>query len=270
MPKKYNELTLEELRALLLRGELIHKNMEQEDYVILMEKEFEAAEPDNDVIRICALALGKYDDYNELDEINIDINELINKTAPKTSSIKLKIKRSLLIAAAITAALSITQLVAAAFGFNILGYIFNFEQERLVAEYNPGPDYDATGEMTFEIYDAFSDVPAAMTIFVPQAIIEDFSFSYASSLNIGNNIFAYKFVFTRDDAVLSFHIDKGMDVYIQKEEDFLEEYSASGKDFTIYRDFEQFYKVTWIENGHLFDIGVNLPLEEIKNTLEKF
>jgi hypothetical protein len=253
MSKKYSGFTLEEIRELLLNGELIHEEMEQEDYAVLMDNEFEKPEPNNDVIRLCAAAFGKYDE---------------TKAPPE----RLKIKRALFIAAAIAVTLLLTQLVAVALGFDLFGYIFNWEKERLVVSYTPEHDFkeedDEYFEPVYESYENYVDIPNDIKILVPQYLIDKFEFAFASVYIESVDVFGHTFKFIGDnDAVLSLYIGKGTDIYIQRDDEYFEEYSVNGRDFTIYKNLERF-KVIWIEDGLVFDMGVNLPLEEVKRIID--
>jgi hypothetical protein len=275
MSKKYNGFPLEELRTLLLNGELIHENMEQEDYSILMDNEFEMPEPDNEVIRLCASALGKYDEYKELDKINIDISGLIKKHENSyIPNKRRKLKRGFLIAAAVIATLLATQLVASAMGFDIFGYILNWGKERLTVTQNPPPCSENGGdsaniEPTYETYESLSDIPGYIAALIPRRIIEDFEFAFASICYESKDRFDYSFWFeTADSVTLTLKIlNSGVETQIEKDDEFFEEYSVNGKDFTIYKNLEIF-KVIWIEGGVLYDMGVNLPIEEVKSIID--
>jgi hypothetical protein len=266
MPKNYSELSLNELRELLLNNKLVHEHMEQEDYCLIMETELEQPEPDNEVIRLCARALESYAEYAELDKINIDIQKLINNTIPvKAATKRLRFKRALLASAAVVATLVLTQLVALAFGFNLYGYIFNWERERLIAEHEGST---AEFEPIFEVFHDFYDIPDEMKAFVPGIITQSFEFSLATALITGSDSFSYKFVFINNDTILNFYVDKGITVYIQREDDFTETYNMNSREFTFYRAAEQ-NKVIWVENGVLFDLGANLSVDEIKLIISK-
>jgi hypothetical protein len=258
MAGKYSELSMEELRGLLLGGSL-QGELEQEEYSLLMEAEFERPVPDNEVIRLCTRALEAFSEYAELDDINIDIHKLISNTVqPKPR--QLRIRRGLLASAAVIAALAVTQLVALALGFDLYGYIFRWERELLIAEHE---ESKAEFELVFEVFHGLHDVPDEMKALVPEAITDNYDFSFASMLITGSDSFSYKFVFIKDDVVLNFYVDKGLTVYIQREDDLLEEFSVNGRDYTIYSTSEQL-KVIWTINGLLFDMGANLSIDELK------
>jgi|GEM_PF-2375482 len=273
MSEKYNKLSLEEIRELLLNGKLVHENMKQEDYAILIDNELEMPNPNNEVVRLCASALGKYDDYKALDKINIDVQNLIKSVVvvSKESRKFRKSKRVLIIAAAVFATLLATQLVASALGFDLFGYIFNWRKEQLVINYNVEHDDEEENAGEFEsvytTYENFSDIPSDIRSLVPQRINENLEFSFASIYIERSDKFSHTFKFINDDNVtLSLHIMKGTEIYIEKDDEYFEGYSVNGRDFTIYKNLEH-YKVIWIDDGVLYDMGVNLTIGEVKSII---
>jgi hypothetical protein len=274
MSKNYNNLSIEELRELLLCGELIHENMHEEDYAILIDNELELQEPDNEVIRLCTSALSKYDSYSELDKINIDINRLINQPERKITPIKhRKLRKASLIAAAVIATLLITQIITVAMGFNLFGYIFDWCREILVIRHeSESPQDELFDEVIFEAYEKISDMPKDIVALLPFETLDDFKFFFGSTEFYSdrkfNAVFGYMLEYS-DEVFLLLNISKGLDIHIEKDDELFEEYETNGTVFTLYKNLE-LYKATWISDGVLFDMGVNLSLDELKAIIDNF
>ena len=117
--KNYNELSYEELRELLLKGELEHQYMAEEDYSWLLDNEIgrEDFNPAVTTFCLCDEGLGRFDEYKNYDDIHIDIDsifaqaeregvEAAHEEGKKFTVVKPKrLKRSVIIAAAVVSAL---------------------------------------------------------------------------------------------------------------------------------------------------------------------
>jgi hypothetical protein len=266
MPNNYSDLSIEELRTLLLSGELVHEDMQEEDYVIIMDYELEKQEPDNQVIRLCVSALKRYEKYKDLDKINIDINGLIKQANKKTQISKhRKVKKVVLIAAAVIATTLIAQITAAAMGYNLFEYIFNWKKETL--EINPDEVQDELyDEPIDEIYEKIEDMPKDIVAFLPLGAFKDFEFRFASTIFYGDNQYVATIVFEYNDSpdiFLMLDVSKGVGHLMEKDDEVFEEYEVGGVRYTIYKNMDV-YKVAWVSDGVLYDMGVGLPVEDVK------
>jgi hypothetical protein len=275
MPKNYENVSMDELRELLLNGELVHEKMHEEDYVIMIDNELDLDEPSNEVIRLCTSALKKYDSYKELANIKIDIDALIKRHNDEESAPKRRRrKKAILIAAAVIAALLTVQIVSAAMGHSLLGYVFARHGEILSIKHDEKLDEpeELFDEPIHTTYESMNDMPDNILAFVPPNLLEGFEYFFGSTVFYSPNQFHAMFAFlhtSSDDVFLMFDIKRiDSEVRMPIDEDFFEEYTANEIRYSIYQNLE-IYRVVWIDNDVLYSIGVNLPLDEVKEIIEK-
>lgn len=274
MLMNYENVPLEELRSLLLSGELVHEKMQEEDYSILMDNEFERAEPDNEVIRLCTVALRKYESYSELSNIKIDIDELIKQSGLKiVTSKNRKLKKAAVIFAAAIAAMFITQAVAMAMGYDLLGYVFKRDGDILSIENAGDIEDELFDEPVYTTYETIGDMPDDIVALLPFDSLEGFDFFFGSTMFYSPGQYHAMFGYLLDgneEVFVTLEIKFGIvDAHLPIDEDFFEEYVVNGNRYSIYRNLEM-YKVVWVDNGLLYDMSVNLPLDEVKSIIDNF
>jgi hypothetical protein len=275
----YSKIPLSELRKILLNGELIHEYMTEKLYSSIINYEMSLAVPDNAVIRTCLTNLDGYEEYRELDRIDIDVEELFGQTNKNIDEDKkLTVKRSVRLTAAITFAvitvMLMAQIVGMAFGFNLFRYIFTWGKEKLVISYsneNPAEpvEGDMEGEAVFISYRKQEDVPVEMTSLMPQKIMDKYHFYEATYFKDDEN---FQFMFTLyldSETFMTINISRLSDFHIQKDEDFYEEYEKDGMIVYIFKNMG-YHNAIWINNDVMYNVGADLSLEEVKEIIGYF
>ena len=268
--KEYDALSLSELRNMLLIGELKHEYLSEEDYADLIDNEMSLPEPLNEVIDFCIEELDKYEEYRKLENINVDIKAIIKQagnenTADKKRNLRLIPK----IIAAVIILLILTQTVSMAFGFNLFKYIFNWNSEFLNVEVSTN-DFESA-EPIFTMYEDIESIPIEFKSYIPAYIWDNFDFLYAPIIIHGDNVNLTFYFNSKDEENinLSFSIFNNMNLYIEKDEDYFEEYEKDGITYSIFKNLE-YYKVVWVKDDLLYHVNVNLPPDEIKKIADSF
>jgi hypothetical protein len=274
----YDSTPIDELRELLLCGELIHENMHEEDYAILIDNELERVEPSNEVIRLCIAALSRYESYSDVLKINIDMEALIRQHETQ-SEIKVaapkrrKLKKAALIVAAVVAAILATQIVATAMGYNnLFGYIFTRRGDTLNIERKDNED-EPFDEPVYIVYESINDVPEDILALLPFETLERFEFFYGSTVQYSPNRRNSMFAYMGDDSDENFLtlniMCGGVNANLPMDEDFFEELTINGINYSFFRNAGT-YRVVWVNNDILFDMAANLAFEEVRAIVDTF
>jgi hypothetical protein len=268
---KYSEFSCIELRELLLRGELVHDFMTEDDYSDIIENELEQLNPNMEVLDLCIQGLNQYDEYKALENIKIDINAIFNENTNKNKRIlNIRIIKVALIAAAITVIALFTQLVSLAFGFDLFGYIFNWNDEKVYIKpdlSNEAGDFLAVPE--FFMYESKESVPDELLLYVPEYIQNNYIFTEASYLYAGESFIFFITYTSHSDINLTFYVNQSVNYSVEKDNDYFEEFTKNGITYTLYKNLE-YHKVLWIKNGLLYDMSINIPLDEVKRIIDNF
>jgi hypothetical protein len=266
----YDDYSIEELRIILLNGELEHKLLTEEDYSDLIDNEMSLSNPLNDVIDFCISGLSKHESYQELDKINIDIKAIIKASDKENVNRKIRIRKVLLkIAAAVLVIIILPQTISLAFGFNLWRHVFNWDKEIMHIE-NPHID-TIDEEPKFIIYEGIEDIPQDFKFYIPFYVWDNFDFINATNLIYGD-IYLLSFYFNKiniENINLSIVINNQINMSIEKDESFFEEYVKDGIEYSVFKNLE-YFKVLWIEGDLLYHVNINLPLEEVKDIIDKF
>jgi len=271
MSENYSSFSYTELRDLLLSGELVHGFMTEEDYSDIIENELEQPKPNMEVLELCVQGLNRFDEYEVLKNIKIDMNIIFDETANKNKkNVSRRIIKVALIAAAVMVIALITQLVSLAFGFDIFRYIFNWSDEKVYVEANTNDetnDFIAIPEVC--VYENKESIPDELLSFIPIFIQKNYRFVEATYLNAGAEFNLFLTYSSHFDINLTLYINKTTNYSIEKDNDYFEEIIKDGITYTVYNNVE-YRKVLWIEDGLLYDMSVNLPLEEVKEIIDNF
>ena len=85
--KNYSELSYEELRELLLNGELEHEYMTEEDYICLYDYETELADPNLTVLDFCDVGLSKLEKYKDCENIHVDMDAIFAQVERESAEV---------------------------------------------------------------------------------------------------------------------------------------------------------------------------------------
>lgn len=269
MFKNYSEFSYVELRELLLNGELEHEYMTEEDYSEIIENELELPEPSMEVLDLCVEGLNQYDDYKALDNNKVDITSLINETIGKK---KIRIKRLIkttLIAAAVVIVALLAQVVSVAFGFDLFGYIFNWNKEKVYITTISNDNDLSVDDTDLFIYENIESIPDELMIYISPFIIENYIFTEALYIKDGESFhFNIRFV-KNNDINLSLIITKSINKTVEKDNDYFEEYEKDGVIYSIFKNLD-YNRALWIKDGILYDLNINLSLDEVKEIIDNF
>jgi len=267
----YSKLSAEELRDLLLNDKLFHQFMTEEDYTALLDIETDYDEPSEKVIDFCFNGLSSLPKYDDINQHDFDIRKTIEKAYLKAISRKRqKMKKAFLIAAAIITFMLVTQLVASAFGFDLLGYIFNWHKPDVI-EIISNNITDTGDDEDIEIeYLAVEEIPFEMKNLVSDYIFNNFQF-YSANFIKQNNSTIYKFIFFDEkENILSVKIEDSLEINIEKDDDgYYEEYKIEETVFTIFTNMGD-YRAAWIQNDYVYSLYTHFDdLQDLKNILDE-
>jgi len=271
MHEKYSEFSYAELRELLLCGELEHEFMTDEDYADIIENELEQVNPSIDVLDLCVEGLSQYEEYKALKDMKIDLNTIFLEKPDKNKKIiNTRAVKAALIAAIIIVFMLVSQLISLAFGFNLFGYIFNWGDEKVYIEAIPnGEASDFTVIPEYFMYENIDAVPNEYLSYIPKNIQSDYIFAEASYLDAGEGFIFLIAYSGHPDIYLTLNVNNSINTTIEKDDEHFEEYIVSGITYTLYKNLD-YYKALWLNDGLLFDMSVNLSLDEVKKIIDNF
>lgn len=265
----YSEFSYAELRELLLRGKLDHEYMTEEDYSEIIENELELPEPSMEVLNLCVEGLNQYDDYKALDNNKVDIKSLINETIGKKKTRIRRLIKTTLIAAAVIIVALLAQIVCLAFGFDLFGYIFSWGEEKVYINVVSNNNDELIEDTALYMYENIESIPDDLIIYISPFILKNYNFTEALYIKDGEG-FHFNIRFETDkDINLTLIISKSMNTMIEKDNDYFEEYEKDGVIYSIFKNLE-YHKALWIKDGILYDLNINLPIDEVKEIIDNF
>jgi hypothetical protein len=265
----YSKLSAEELREMLLNDELSHELMTEEDYTALLDIESEYDATSEKVIDFCHAGLSVMPKYSRIKERDFDIYELMN-TAESVKIIRRgkKLKKAIIIAAALIASMLVAQLAASAMGFDLFGYVFNWNKPEVIEVTNESINASNNGGDTEIEYFEIDEIPAEMKNLVPNYIFDSYEFLCAFFIRLlGDEVISFYFL-NENDKMLSIEVKKHSELHIEKDNDgYFEEYSFGGIDYTIFTNMGS-YTAFWIDGDYLYIVYTHFEdLQDIKNLL---
>ena len=138
MGNSYTDLTYEELRELLLNGELEHERMSESDYEFLLDNEVEFGDCNEIIIDFCTEGLKRFEKYKECldlstkNEVDFEVvvkkyqtNSLFGVIENKKVTIVVhrKLKRFFIAIAAVAVSFSLIIATASSMGYDVIGLI---------------------------------------------------------------------------------------------------------------------------------------------------
>jgi hypothetical protein len=273
----YNKLSAEELRELLLSDELKHELMTEEDYTALLDIETEYDAPSEKVIDFCADGLMKFPKYKNVGSRGFDISELTKSEEVKPFAPKRrKLRKVVFVAAAIITTMLLAQLVAAAMGYNLFEFVFNWNKPDVVHISNENIAIQTAHSTDNEIinkdfeleYTTIEDMPTTMKNFLPNYVYGAFEFIMATHLNRDNSEVYLFYFFDEKENILLFGVKKAADIIIEKDDDgYYEEYTLDGVLFKIFTNMGDF-QAMWIYNGYVYSLHTHFDdVSKIKEIL---
>ena len=269
MTEKYSELSSEKLREMLLLGQLEHRFMTQEDYSAIIDDELEMTEPNMEVLEFCTEGLYQFDEYKALENVHIDIDKLFNSVVSENIQIKRRSARKfVVVAAAVIAATLAVQLTAMALGYDLLGYIFKWGEEEIIID--APPNELSTDAPDLRFFENADELPKELKQYISAHIFENYQLSEAVYMQ-ENDIFFFTLHFVKDDDIsLTMMINKQVNaMMIEKDDEVFEEYEKNGIVYTIFKNLD-FHKVLWVRDGIVYDLGVNLPIDEVRAIIDSY
>jgi hypothetical protein len=256
MFENYSELSAVELKELLLRGELNHDLMTEEDYSAIIDEELELSEPDTEVMDFCIEGLYRFDEYKELANIRIDIDALIKQQHAETTQGEQlgerKLRKSkrvaVLIAATIIGTLLIATAAAAAMGYNI------FALTRQAVSSPDGMVEDDSGNRInlgdSRKYNSMQEMLAAenLDILVPTRLPGGYSFTNFEVIDSNNQ---FRVRMSADEPYITFMVRVGADIQIEHHD-----YEVNGIRYYVVELDDGLHQAGWIYNGDYYAIAV--------------
>jgi hypothetical protein len=262
----YNELSAEELRELLLKGELLHELMTEEDYTALLDIESDFDDPSEKVIDFCYEGLSVLPKYSDIGKRDFDINELMDIVENRKPVRKQKkLKKAFLIAAAVIISILAIQIVAVAMGYSIidLGKRLLNIPEKTVTEFN---DKHIERTDDFRSYDSMRELLES----------ENYNILYPVELPIGYSFTYFEFIkFDNYSAIRAYalepHITFTVEIGVDYQFDNYD-YEINGIKYNIIELGDGLYQAFWADNTCYYWIVVDdkaILSEIIKNLILK-
>lgn len=267
--EEYNKLSTETLRDLLLENKLLHEFMTEEDYTALLDIEAEFDEPNEKVIDFCFTGLSTLPKYEDIKVRDFDINDLFKQNEKKNTIKKYrKTKRIFLIAVIMVLTLLFSQVVATAFGFDLFGYIFNWNKSEVVEIKNDSIINIDDGKNQEIEYSTIDEIPIEMKNLIPSYVFDNFKFYSAVFVNLNNNIVYNYFFFDKNENILTINIEKSARMEAEKDDiEYREEYLYGNTLFKIFTNMSD-YRATWVLDGYNYKLYTHYDdLQEFKNIL---
>lgn len=267
----YSKLSAEELRDLLMADNLLHEFMTEEDYYALLDNESELDKPCKKVIDYCFAGLSAMPKYDDIDVRDFDIDEFIKARTDTTRKFR-KTKKALLIVAAVIASMIVAQLAATAMGFDLLGYIFNWNKPEVVQIMSDNP-VDGDNNENIEVqYMTIDEIPSEMKKLVPDYVFDNFEFQQANYTKWDNLVNRTFFFFDKSKSLLTIQIERfneGFMSHIEKDDDgYFEEYIIGDNTFTIFTNMGC-YQAVWVYSDYVYSINTRFEdVRELKRILD--
>jgi len=247
----YNELSVKDLRSLLLDGNLSHEFMTEEDYTALLDAEADIDEPSEKVIDFCYAGLSFMSKYDDINKRDFNLNELF-QTGEKKHRHSRKLKRAVIIIAAAVVAMIITQIVASALGFDLFGYIFNWNKPEVVAVMNNDNGVKSDSENAEKEYSTVEEIPLEIKKLVPEYMFNTFSFYNAVYTKQDDNIINQFYFLYNNEKLLYIYIGDVSDITIEKDDfGYYEEYTHGKTVFTVFTNMGN-YQAMWIKDNNVY------------------
>ena len=268
----YSKLSAEELRENLLSDKLLHEFMGEEDYTALLDSEAEYDEPSEKVINFCYAGLSKLPAYSDIHERNFSIDELFKAIDTCVPRKHRRLRKTLIIAAAVIGSLLVTQIVTSALGFDLFGYIFNWNKPEVVEIKNNGVINISTGENERIEYTDVEEIPNEMKNLVPEYLFNNFKFYKALLTQRDGNTGSHFSFFDENENFINIgrvNFRNDINVHIEKDDNgYFEEYMISDISYTIFTNTSD-YRAVWVIEGYVYSLSTHFKeLQEIKDLLD--
>lgn len=267
----YSNLSVDELRRLLLSGKLLYEFMAEEDYTALLDIEADYDEPSEQVIDFCFTGLSALPKYDDIDARDFTIGELMQAATKSVPQKHRRLRKATFIAAAVIVLILATQFVASAFGFDLFGYIFNWSKPDVVEIINPDSS-TVSGQNSRIEYFAIEDIPLEMKNFIPQYIFENFCFRNALFTNRNGSV-KYRFGFIDEEGKDIFFekskFENNFIMHIEKDDDgYYEEYLLGNIIYKILTNMGDYHAI-WIADDYVYSLSTHFKdINKLKTIID--
>jgi hypothetical protein len=294
MQGKYNDLSVAELREMLLNHTLDAEAMIFEDYDRLFQYEIKSDKPDGKVIVFCSNFLSQHDKYNR--DVQTPSFEELSQRLKRRNRIEFGrtmsgiARRAAVILVTITIASFMVQGVSIALGGNFFEFVrnwfrdddveisvveplddgrFDWRDIRTTADTDSG-DEPSADEFVFLDFDRIEDIDDEWLARVSPRLIEGFEFSHGDYMQfVGDREFNIFFI-DRNEGYIALTIKNLPMTYVEREEElWVEDIVVGGIKFEIFRNIED-YHVIWEHGGYFYTLNAFLPLDEVQVIIENW
>lgn len=252
---EYSCLPASELRELLLKGELKHKCLTEEDYRAILDNETLYVNPDTKVLEFCVKGLSRFEKYK--------IEPIPEFKYPNKQNKKHN-KRILKITAAVISALLSIQFALSVFGINIFKYIFIWNNEETVIADNIENTEDYLEDFIVE-YDSLTEMDTKYRELCSKYLSDTLYFQWAIIKCIdGNLTITFSFLDDKQN-VINLYVYNYDALYIEKDDDgLLEQQTVNGVTVSYFSNMQD-YQAVWEWQGYLYQLSTQMmTLDEIK------
>lgn len=267
---RYESVSPDELRELILNEKIDRELMTEEDYRAVLFEESRYDQPNVNIINFCLNGLFDIQKNDIPFPSEEDYEKLIQKYAREKPK-RMKPSKLILIAAVIGIVSSIFVLDAA--GLGILKFIFRSDKENqhIVVEANETKidANDEEKEETIETYEQYIDIPENLKKYALPSI-DRYSFSDALFRCAGNVSVFVTYVNEEKCLAMQFHEYNNHNEYettLPKDDKIYERYETNNKEYTMMSN-EESLTCYWQDANRLFIMSVNASLEETKEVLD--
>jgi len=245
--------------------------MAEEDYTALLDFETEYDEPSEKVIDFCYAGLSSLPNYKNIGERDFSIRQLLKqantKKVVRKNSFK-QLKFAAVLTISIVFAFLTLQIVCMALGFDLFGYIFNWNKPDVIEIKNDGMIITINEDIEID-YPIIEELPIEMKSLVPFYLFDNFDFFSASYINRNNNHKNIFYFLGESNEILIFIAEKTFELNVEKDDDgYFEEYYVNDLLFMIFTNTGD-YQVMWIKDEYIYVLYTHFDeVQELKNILD--
>lgn len=266
----YEFVPPDELREQILNGKIDTDLMTAEDYRAVLFEESRYDQPDTNIINFCINGLLKLQKSDIPLPSENDYENLMQQYTTKKSR-KIKLSRSLMIAAIIVIISSIFVFEAA--GLGIFKFIFRSDEENqhiLVESNKMGSETENENEEITETYDQYADIPEKLKEYALPSINDQYRFADVLFHYDGNSSIFVTYLYEDKCVITQFHEYNNSSEYettLPKDDKIYERYESNNNEYTIMSN-EDSLTCYWQNSNRLFIMSSNASLEETKRILD--
>lgn len=271
MKAYYTEFSAAELRAMFLQGTLKTEFLTQENYEDLLDNEDIYDVPDADVITFCVNGLEQFPEYRDA-IVKKSFNEMFKKdlinNKPKVKILNIKILKPILVFTIMAVTAMLAQIIAMASGFDLFGYIFNWNTDEVIDIVNQ--DKIVLTEDFENTYLFYKDLPESLNNMISDDLIEKYSFSEAlyRVRELSMRFRVDLIDLNGNGLILS--VSYSSNTQIEKDDEgYREEYVVGDITYSISTNMG-YYQAIWVKDEYLYHLYTRFSLEELKEILDNY